>query len=607
MNNSLFTGGFPGNHSTPSLSHSLSRSFSDASTSYSNKFLSVFRPTRKRSLDPIPIPGLDGIMSNSGVAKVFDLDPRLANKNKLQSRALPVEQKKPLSSGGKLGKFIAKLAGGGRGSFEEAGSGYMEEPFFQPKRDRKNKAEDKLPKHSNVFTGFPTPTPTDTAVTSARTSEYFPSRRTSPTRPNKRLGAKSRRTVSLPAKGVKYVAYSPMVSVMGNEGEDHGELTKMPSTSEPMPETYPGATAEEIEAYERAKRHAQELEAEGGTFPSSLTRTDFLGAGGPRRNSMPAHTSTYGMEGESVVGGRAISAQQQQQRVQSRDREMLSASSRTRRGNGDVNHSYRRRVELLSSLHPTRMSTEWEKRSSQDTSRTYRPRVESLSNPMKQKDNKTPKVKKDLSPIALKKIRNRPFSTVPIERLLQENQRPAPPQPDIPTSTSNRCQHLLPAISVHERDTPCRVGYGMLPAYSNSSGSSGTIHGQFNANMTPKLRNFRPDNSKLTTNACPCPGHRYKYRESELSVENSPTLTYISAPSKAHTYRHPLPPTPEVVTLGVGNEMPPSPPNSGGEDTSPRGEQNTTLGIRHWIHCFGNSRPRGCAASLLLHQDYFVS
>ncbi|KAF8541319.1 hypothetical protein BDD12DRAFT_908700 [Trichophaea hybrida] len=220
----------PASSLTPSTSSSanksLSRTLSSASSTYNTKFLSVFKPpTKKPSLEPILIPGLDGILSNSGVAKVFDLDPR-----------------KPKQKG--LTRVLKKF------------SGYKKDEDEDKDKERLNvrvrAIGDKLPKHSNVFTGMPTPDASainsvypsstsgetsaeegeeeggvqeDMSTTTLSTPIPMPNTPTTPDRPRR----ERRKSVSFSLSG------------------DHGSLARMPSVHEPCPEMWPGATPEEVE------------------------------------------------------------------------------------------------------------------------------------------------------------------------------------------------------------------------------------------------------------------------------------------------------------------------------------------------------------------------
>ncbi|KAF8252962.1 hypothetical protein K440DRAFT_680842 [Wilcoxina mikolae CBS 423.85] len=221
--------------SKSSTNKSLSRTLSSASSTYNTKFLSAFKPpTKKPSLEPILIPGLDGILSNSGVAKVFDLDPR---KQKQKG----------------LTRVLKKISGYKKDEDEDKDKGRL--------KVRVRARGDKLPKHSNVFTGMPTPDASainsvypsstsgetsaeegedqedmNTATTTATLSTPIPMPDTpTPGCPRR----KRRKSVSFSLSG------------------DHGGLARMPSVHEPCPEVWPGATPEEVERYEHARRHEE--------------------------------------------------------------------------------------------------------------------------------------------------------------------------------------------------------------------------------------------------------------------------------------------------------------------------------------------------------------
>ncbi|KAI5776354.1 hypothetical protein EDC01DRAFT_636842 [Geopyxis carbonaria] len=225
----------PPSSSSSSFSPTRNPSLSEV---YATNFLSVFKPKIKRQLTPIEIPGLDGIMSNSGVAKVFDLDPRVsAGKRQSRPKALPFVSSMSKESSNPLKRFF-----GVRGEPEPP----VVEMFTRsPTETCRSHEDNRLPKHSNVFTGLPTPT--DSGGNSA-----FPSRRHSPTR----------NTASPKTRKSKQVTYYP-----NSDDEDYGELAKMPSVNEPMPDLYPGATMEQIEAYEKAQKAAKDIESPLPTPP----------------------------------------------------------------------------------------------------------------------------------------------------------------------------------------------------------------------------------------------------------------------------------------------------------------------------------------------------
>lgn len=151
-------------------------------------------------LPPIPIPGMAGVMSNDGVAVVFNLDPRLQD-----CRSSRYHKMAPREGG-----FLDSL----RASFSSKNLRVDHNPDsrLKPKNDKRRKEkgkgkesdlpfviasrlsssslildknsnlgttlfppplprrEDLLPKHANIFTGIPTPT--ESALTSARNSQH---------------------------------------------------------------------------------------------------------------------------------------------------------------------------------------------------------------------------------------------------------------------------------------------------------------------------------------------------------------------------------------------------------------------------------------------------
>ncbi|RPB03226.1 hypothetical protein L873DRAFT_1670762 [Choiromyces venosus 120613-1] len=121
------------------------------------------------------------------------------------------------------------------------------------------KNEDKLPKHSNVFTGVPTPT--DTAANSRNhSSSNSVDAGSWPESPN--TTQKVRGLLSLEASLKEYCYIE--------EPKERNELPKMPSAKEPQPFTNPGKTAMEVEALEN-----------GAASPKTKEKESFLEAGGP--------------------------------------------------------------------------------------------------------------------------------------------------------------------------------------------------------------------------------------------------------------------------------------------------------------------------------------
>jgi hypothetical protein len=228
--------------STSSTHKSLSRTLSSASSSYNTKFLSAFKPTvKKPSLEPILIPGLDGILSNSGVAKVFDLDPR---------------NLKPEVTRRGLAKVLKRIPGCKKDKGEEGGL-----------RVKVRARGDKLPKHSNVFTGMPTPDasainsvyPSSSGETSAEEGDGGERRGMGPS--ERELGDHEdiHTATQTPRLAPEDFPTRPrrerQKSVTFSLSSDHDGLERMPSVHEPSPESWPGATPEEVERYEHA-RHA---------------------------------------------------------------------------------------------------------------------------------------------------------------------------------------------------------------------------------------------------------------------------------------------------------------------------------------------------------------
>ncbi|CAZ82821.1 unnamed protein product [Tuber melanosporum] len=121
------------------------------------------------------------------------------------------------------------------------------------------KNEDRLPKHSNVFTGVPTPT--ETAANSRNHSSANSVDAGSGSKsPN--TTRKVRRLPSLEASLKEYCYIE--------EPKEKNELAKMPSAKEPQPFTNPGKTAGEVESLEN-----------DATPPKAKGKGSFLGVGGP--------------------------------------------------------------------------------------------------------------------------------------------------------------------------------------------------------------------------------------------------------------------------------------------------------------------------------------
>ncbi|CUS09524.1 unnamed protein product [Tuber aestivum] len=255
--------------------------------------LSLRRPLPP-PLPPIPIPGYDGIMSDDPMAIVFNLDPRLQGNRSTNPLSMPSRKgmMSRFQGTGFFDSFRARL-----NRFDEGSS------FFGPSKSQKHpqkeegektplvvrtsaeslvpgidsipnsgtstplpppppaKNEDKLPKHSNVFTGVPTPT--DTAANSrshSSANSVDAGGRSDP--PNRTHRVKGVPGLEASLKEYCYI----------EEPKEKNELEKMPSPKEPQPFTNPGKTAKEVEALEN---DAATPKGKGkGKGP-------FLGAGGP--------------------------------------------------------------------------------------------------------------------------------------------------------------------------------------------------------------------------------------------------------------------------------------------------------------------------------------
>ena len=186
--------------------NSLRRSVSSASNTYSAAFAAAFKPPPPAPIPPpIPIPGLDGITSDSGVAQVFQLDPR-------------VPKPRPRSKPRGLARVWRKLVRPPEEPADAAAPAPAPALTGHP---------DRLPKHSNLFTGD-----------ISGLSSVYPSSSSADTS-EERVGAAQRRK--------KAVAFAAEPDVVAGNTTAHGSLRRMPSVREPCPDTFPGASAAEVE------------------------------------------------------------------------------------------------------------------------------------------------------------------------------------------------------------------------------------------------------------------------------------------------------------------------------------------------------------------------
>jgi len=251
-----------------------------------------FRKPLPPPLPPIPIPGYDGIMSDDPIAIVFNLDPRTQGNHSTNPHSMP--SRKNMMSKFQEAKFFSSLRAK-LNKFDEDTSffgSFRSQKHQQKKRGERVplvvrrragslipgigsipnsdistplppplpvKNEDKLPKHSNVFTGVPTPT--DTAAHSrdhsSANSVDAECRSESPNTTRKTKGL-----LSLEASLKEYCYIEEL--------KEENELAKMPSAKEPQPFTNPGMTAEEVEVL-----------GNDPASPKVKGGSSFLGAGGP--------------------------------------------------------------------------------------------------------------------------------------------------------------------------------------------------------------------------------------------------------------------------------------------------------------------------------------
>jgi hypothetical protein len=214
-------------------------------------------------LPPIPIPGLEGIMSSDGVAKVFNLDPRLQDTKPGKHHIMAPRE------GGFLESIKASFSGkSAKTDLRTTPSRRKREKGKERERDLSfvilprsasslvpgkssmplppmPSRDNRLPRHSNVFTGVPTPT--DSAITSARNSQHVPSNPGTPV-PGHPLRS-SRSVPDWKAEQRKQYCYF--------EGTSDNELPRMPSAYEPQPISNPGMTAEGLRILNKTPKESE--------------------------------------------------------------------------------------------------------------------------------------------------------------------------------------------------------------------------------------------------------------------------------------------------------------------------------------------------------------
>lgn len=115
---------------------------------------------------------------------------------------------------------------------------------------------DRLPKHSNIFTGIPTPT--DSAITSARNSQHFPSKPGTPVHEHPlRLSRSVPDWTSEQRRQYRYF-----------QETSENELPRMPSALEPQPTSNPVVSAEEVEILEGVIRGVEIPQDNSPKLPS---------------------------------------------------------------------------------------------------------------------------------------------------------------------------------------------------------------------------------------------------------------------------------------------------------------------------------------------------
>lgn len=204
-------------------------------------------------LPPIPIPGMDGVMSNDGVAVVFNLDPRLQGSKHSRNHKMPPREgsfldslrasfsSKTLRPDNKLDSHSTPHPKndkrGGKGKGKESDLSFIVLPRSSssliPDKNSSLRRDDRLPKHANVFTGIPTPT--DSALTSARNSQHALSKPGTPV--NERSLRPSRSVPDWTSEQRRQYRYFQEAA--------ENELPRMPSEYESQPVT------KEVTALER--------------------------------------------------------------------------------------------------------------------------------------------------------------------------------------------------------------------------------------------------------------------------------------------------------------------------------------------------------------------
>lgn len=258
-------------------------------------------------LPPIPIPGMDGVMSNDGVAVVFNLDPRLQESKRSKNHKMAPREggfldslrasfsSKSLRTNNKLESRTISYSKNDKwrrekGKEKERDLSFIALPrsssslipgknldigtaIFPPPLPRR---EDRLPKHANIFTGIPTPT--ESALTSARNSQYALSKPGTPV--NEHSLRPSRSVPDWTSEQRRQYRYF--------QDAAENELPRMPSTYEPQPASNPGTMTEEVATLERVTRGG-EISRDNSPKLSSIGR--YRKGSTQQRSSMKSQKS----------------------------------------------------------------------------------------------------------------------------------------------------------------------------------------------------------------------------------------------------------------------------------------------------------------------------
>lgn len=229
-------------------------------------------------------------MSNDGVAVVFNLDPRLQKRSPSKHRKMAPREggfldslrasfsSKNLRTDNKLDPhstpyFKNDKRRREKGKERERDLSFIVLPrsssslipdknpnlgttMFPPPLPRR---EDRLPKHANIFTGIPTPT--ESALTSARNSQHALSKPGTPV--NEHSLRPSRSVPDWTSEQRRQYRYF--------QDAAENKLPRMPSAYEPQPVSNPGMTAEEVATLEGATR-GREISRDNSPMLSSIGR-----------------------------------------------------------------------------------------------------------------------------------------------------------------------------------------------------------------------------------------------------------------------------------------------------------------------------------------------